>query len=217
MKKVLLIGAALAAFAATGAGAQTITTTWTGTVTSGSDLRNYFGGGSMVGKAFTATYVFNGAAGTTVIGAGGEHSLQNALVSASLTINGLTYNYSLPSITYSELYADQASSFSTTSSMAKISIDAYLSNSVYDIFSAPYANESFANYSGNVSNALGNSGVFVWASGLNNRLNLRNTTYTISTTAAVPEPATWAMMMLGFGAVGASLRYRRRKVAVRYA
>ena len=34
-------------------------------------------------------------------------------------------------------------------------------------------------------------------------------------TAAVPEPATWAMMLVGFGAVGASMR-RRRKVAVRF-
>ena len=34
-------------------------------------------------------------------------------------------------------------------------------------------------------------------------------------TAAVPEPATWAMMIGGFGMVGASLR--RRKAAVRFA
>lgn len=31
--------------------------------------------------------------------------------------------------------------------------------------------------------------------------------------AAVPEPATWAMMILGFGAAGAMLRSRRRMVA----
>ncbi|MBA2466428.1 MAG: PEPxxWA-CTERM sorting domain-containing protein, partial [Sphingomonas sp.] len=29
---------------------------------------------------------------------------------------------------------------------------------------------------------------------------------------AVPEPATWAMMLIGFGATGAAMR-RRRKVA----
>lgn len=29
-------------------------------------------------------------------------------------------------------------------------------------------------------------------------------------TAAVPEPATWAMMLLGFGMIGAAVRYRRR-------
>jgi hypothetical protein len=32
---------------------------------------------------------------------------------------------------------------------------------------------------------------------------------------AVPEPATWGMMILGFGAVGGVLRRRRNKVAVR--
>jgi len=34
-------------------------------------------------------------------------------------------------------------------------------------------------------------------------------------TGAVPEPATWAMMIMGFGAVGGMMRVRRRKV--RYA
>ena len=32
----------------------------------------------------------------------------------------------------------------------------------------------------------------------------------INSTPAVPEPATWAMMTVGFGAMGASVRYRRR-------
>ena len=34
---------------------------------------------------------------------------------------------------------------------------------------------------------------------------------------AVPEPATWAMMIGGFGMVGGSMRYRRRKTAVSFA
>lgn len=34
-------------------------------------------------------------------------------------------------------------------------------------------------------------------------------------TAAVPEPATWAMMMLGFGAVAGALRSRRSKQTLR--
>ena len=32
----------------------------------------------------------------------------------------------------------------------------------------------------------------------------------VSTTAGIPEPATWGMMLLGFGGVGAILRRRRR-------
>lgn len=40
-----------------------------------------------------------------------------------------------------------------------------------------------------------------------------------SATAAVPEPATWAMMLLGFGFVGGALRSskRRKKLTVAYA
>jgi hypothetical protein len=34
----------------------------------------------------------------------------------------------------------------------------------------------------------------------------------IATGGAVPEPATWALMILGFGAIGGAMRYRTRKV-----
>ena len=32
--------------------------------------------------------------------------------------------------------------------------------------------------------------------------------------AAVPEPATWAMMLVGFGGMGAAIRAKRRKLAL---
>ena len=35
-------------------------------------------------------------------------------------------------------------------------------------------------------------------------------------TGAVPEPATWAMMLIGFGAIGVSLRRRRKVTATAY-
>ena len=37
--------------------------------------------------------------------------------------------------------------------------------------------------------------------------------HTLVGVAAVPEPATWAMMILGFGAIGAALRSKRRRNA----
>ncbi len=37
---------------------------------------------------------------------------------------------------------------------------------------------------------------------------------TLAVTAAVPEPATWAMMLVGFGAMGVSLRRRRKPTAL---
>jgi len=38
-----------------------------------------------------------------------------------------------------------------------------------------------------------------------------------STAAAVPEPVTWAMMLVGFGMISATARYRRRSAATTYA
>lgn len=37
------------------------------------------------------------------------------------------------------------------------------------------------------------------------------------TISAVPEPATWALMMVGFGMVAGAARYRRRNTSVRFA
>lgn len=36
-------------------------------------------------------------------------------------------------------------------------------------------------------------------------------------TAPVPEPATWAMIIVGLGAIGGTMRYRRRRMTVTYA
>ena len=41
--------------------------------------------------------------------------------------------------------------------------------------------------------------------------------FTTATAGAVPEPATWAMMILGFAITGAALRARRTRVAFRIA
>jgi len=40
---------------------------------------------------------------------------------------------------------------------------------------------------------------------------------TVSITAAVPEPATWGMMLIGFGMIGAVIRRRKALPTVRYA
>jgi hypothetical protein len=40
--------------------------------------------------------------------------------------------------------------------------------------------------------------------------------FSFDATAAVPEPATWAMMLLGFGMIGGAARYRRRSTQVVY-
>lgn len=53
------------------------------------------------------------------------------------------------------------------------------------------------------STLLGNTGIFGFTDGLPKAY------LSLEGTAAVPEPATWAMMLIGFGAVGYSMRSRK--------
>lgn len=75
---------------------------------------------------------------------------------------------------------------------------------------APYA----LGNSANVYNALNGTFKSVTVSFLNSATvkDVKQVRVTAAPVAsAVPEPATWALMLLGFGAVGASLRVRNRK------
>ncbi|MBJ6122220.1 PEP-CTERM sorting domain-containing protein [Sphingomonas sp. BT553] len=51
--------------------------------------------------------------------------------------------------------------------------------------------------------------------GLNDAFKLAQ--LTVRTVSAVPEPATWAMMLVGFGMVAGAARYRRRKTGAVFA
>ncbi|MEQ1548378.1 MAG: PEPxxWA-CTERM sorting domain-containing protein [Chakrabartia sp.] len=64
------------------------------------------------------------------------------------------------------------------------------------------------------SNGLRGLGTFVAIAGNSQGSQFQIRTFT--PTPGVPEPATWAMMLLGFGATGAALRSssRRRKTAI---
>ena len=44
-----------------------------------------------------------------------------------------------------------------------------------------------------------------------------NVTTFSATTTAVPEPATWALMLLGFGGIGMAMRRRRQPVLAQVA
>lgn len=54
--------------------------------------------------------------------------------------------------------------------------------------------------------------------GANNQIAFDDITLGSATPGGVvPEPATWAMMLVGFGMMGASMRYRRKNTAVSFA
>ena len=69
--------------------------------------------------------------------------------------------------------------------------------------------ENFKISTGGLYSNLGDTSAYVtdWAVGS------QYTNYAFRATAAVPEPATWAMMLIGFGAMGVAMR-RRSKVRV---
>ena len=53
--------------------------------------------------------------------------------------------------------------------------------------------------------------------GSTNYFGIDQLTFDAAATPAVPEPATWAMMIIGFGMIGGAARYRRRETRVTYA
>jgi len=62
-----------------------------------------------------------------------------------------------------------------------------------------------------------NAGLFGLNEGPGHGGNVKAKFKLLSPSAAVPEPATWAMMIGGFGLVGAAMRRRSTKVSVTYA
>ena len=70
-------------------------------------------------------------------------------------------------------------------------------------------------FTGSAASPIFNIGTFNLSGGFSSGAS----TLTISraVVAAVPEPGTWAMMLLGFGAVGFAVRRRRPTVNVRHA
>jgi hypothetical protein len=76
-----------------------------------------------------------------------------------------------------------------------------------------YTNSSFS-FSGLSYSGIYNSGDATLFDPLD--LTTPRGTVSISEAGAVPEPTTWAMMLIGFGAVGASMRRARQNVRLAY-
>lgn len=80
-------------------------------------------------------------------------------------------------------------------------------NGVYKLLGANFAGPAWT------SGALE---LYYWDS--NNGDNFGSITFDVNAAAAVPEPSTWALLILGFGMVGVGLRSARRtSAAIRFA
>ena len=67
-------------------------------------------------------------------------------------------------------------------------------------------------FTGSASNPVFTTGTFSLSGGFT--AGAATLTITRAAVAAVPEPGTWAMMLVGFGAMGVSLRRRRKPVTI---
>jgi hypothetical protein len=146
--------------------------------------------------AFTFGSVSNFGAGSAGIGLGGDFSPAASNPAVTATSKVVTLNYG-------------ATAFDP---------GAY---SVFSIDMGPgtvnYRNALFAGTNTAVAQFSDGTSAQVTFSGDVNSTDRFYTFNSTPITTAVPEPATWAMMLLGFGMVGATARYRRRNSAVRFA
>lgn len=93
-------------------------------------------------------------------------------------------------------------------------------NSVLDLTSAGLNSNDWTQVFRNGSNGLALTGAsgastqWLIAAGPNTYFNDGFKVYALKVSSAVPEPATWAMMLLGFGAMGVVARRRKRALAL---
>ncbi|HEX4710211.1 PEPxxWA-CTERM sorting domain-containing protein [Phenylobacterium sp.] len=222
----------LVAFAASTANAEILTATFAGVVVSvqGGDILGLFGppGSDLVGQAVTATYRIDDSKGvssynpplSSVIFGGPAFGTQSP-IATTLTIGGKslviagTYESQAnqsgpasgsPSVGYS---TDDRSS--TQDGFIDVSSANYLNNILtsYDYHIAPpYATDP------NLSYGLLNENVFVggnWTGA--GTVMWLPTSFTFSVSSDVPEPSSWAMLLLGFAATGTLLRIARKGAA----
>lgn len=223
----LMAGAALAD--------PTVTATWTGVVTSGTDDLGLFGdaGLDLTDADFTATYVLSPAAGYYesysdsfyADGGYGYTGGPSPVLSVQFTINGHSYSTvtDFAAVVYAGLNGDYyPAEFETEAAGWNDSFFMAVTNDIYEFADRGYGNPAFANFDEDVSTSSGddyynNFQYFTTEPDLGDYLTLSNTHLKIENDGFVtpapspePEPASWALMLGGFGLVGGALRNRRR-------
>jgi hypothetical protein len=215
--KSVLIAAAFAAFALP-ASAAIITTTYYGTVSEGVD---YYGftvpaGRNLTGAAYTAAFVIDTDINRQTPGFNGEDDvvsgpsifgdMENPMVSAIFKVNGTPL--ALPT-------SDFFRAFVVAGDVLRIGTSVFAEGFYYDFIfdSAGIPNRLTTPFDlldgtgpypslGQVYFASEGQSLFQASLTINRVTN-------VVTAGAIPEPATWALMILGFGAAGAMLRQRR--------
>lgn len=219
------------------AAATTILITYTGTVTGGSDAAGLFGtpSASLANDKFTSVYTLTyptpGAIEKTSTPGldeiyGGTCCYQSATspLSGQLTINDHTVSingkYAGDHKLISPAYLSNHFNGKVSEIFDQVSSNtgAYLYNVVYNVSGDNFI--SSLNFAGALNHTVTSSDVtdgrfhFINEAGLSSYANFENLAVSVQSISAVPEPATWGMMIFGFGIAGVTLRARRRETAL---
>lgn len=211
---------ALCAWLASPAKATVMVATFNGTLLDSysQDFAGDFGSpGSLLGKDFTLTVIYDTTLGMVRspspydnrVG-GSYHANVGPIVSAKLTINNISQMFDVTVYSY---VAAAEGEFSTFASQAgpltpqfgdNFAAFSHVGTSPNNL-TTPYTLEEPCEYCGNfwlhdATGARTSQGAF-YVTGAN------------VAPLAVPEPSTWALLILGFGGVGATLRRQRTVVA----
>jgi hypothetical protein len=202
--------------------------TYVGTVAAGFDTSGVFGvaNTSLVGAVWTAKFTYDRSLSTLNFSGsnydssygGTDYGGPSPIIAATITINGVTRD--IPSDTYaeatvSEFYVLNAARRDTTTATTVTSYRLVLYG---ELAGGPtnieqnFGPVALSNGSGFFAYKLQDigSGVFTH----NAEATFGNiTSYQIADAGAVPEPASWAMLIAGFGLVGATQRRRRAAIA----
>ena len=214
MKRLLLASCAALAFCGT-AQAQHVTVTETGHMLSGVDDGTFGQNGvNLTGQAYTVTFTFDLATATPSSGGvpGLYHYRGDAgLGSASITIGGITQTVANTAAGYGNAwFTRQNQNPAVLQGAANISDNVGDDNFDNYIQDAVYLNSPLAGLGAGSSFTLDSSVLMPQSMGF---VGIGNGfwTYNIEglNVLGVPEPASWAMMLVGFGGLGVAMRARR--------
>jgi PEP-CTERM motif len=204
------------------AAAAILTETFTGTVQFGVDTAGLFGakGANLANSNYTATYVFDSTADPTMTLAtdvfeeiGGSHfGTQTPWISATLRIGSVSYSVS--GAYAAVLVTSGSSSFMNdfeARSTAQPSATEVFDNEI-EVKSTTAPNPTSLGSPFSYTSANPGAGEFLIQG---DNFELLPTTVSLTAVDAVPEPSTWAMMILGF--LGIGMMAYRKKHTLRFA
>jgi len=228
MKSAIVALAAVAILIATPASAAIVTSEWTGTLGSGTDQGGLLGvaGADLTGLSFALTFTFDTDRGSFVLDPG--HTLEGGVAypgqgaspgSAVLVISGHQIDFDGGYFSY--FGVSQNNGGATHGFSALNAVNMPLNNVGINASISPQLTNSMTTpYSGNPCVGAANcGGAFIFGPAYGQVIfgSLVPTNYTLSFSGeftdplpgAVPEPAAWALMLIGFGALGGIMRRRR--------